>query len=119
MSNKRHPHGRYDTQQLINAVRAATDNQMSPVKASRVYHIPESTIRSHIQNTSLRLGAGRKFYLSSKQERYLVELIKALESIGVHLTKIVLRKVVGEYIGCISSAPRFNREYAIFYVNTV
>ncbi|CAF1542211.1 unnamed protein product [Rotaria sordida] len=92
MSNKKRPHSRYDKQQLINAVRAVTDNRMSSVKASHDYHVPQSIIRTHVRNTSLRIGAGRKFYLSSKQERYLVELIKALESIGVRLTKIVLKK---------------------------
>ena len=114
MSNKKRRHGRYDKQQLINAVQAVTDNRMSSIIASHLYHAPESTIRTHVQNTSLQFGAGRKFYLSSKQERYLIELIKALKSIGVRLTKVVLKKVVGEFIGCVSNDPRFNREYSFF-----
>jgi hypothetical protein len=115
MTKKKCPHSRYDKQQLITAVRAVADNRMSSVKASRLYHIPESTIRSHVRYPLLHVGAGRKFYLSSKQERYLVELIKALESIGVRLTKIVLKKVVGEFIGFVSTDPRFNRDYTSFF----
>ena len=64
MFNKKRPHVRYDKQQLINGVRAVTDNQLSSMKASRVYHIPESTIRSHAQNTSTLIESF--IYLQSK-----------------------------------------------------
>ncbi|CAF5040383.1 unnamed protein product, partial [Rotaria sp. Silwood1] len=108
MSNKKRPHSRYDKQQLIRAVRAVVDNEMTSMESSIHFHIPESTIRSHVRNPSLHVGAGRKFYLTSKQEHYLVDLIKTLEKTGVRLTKMVLKKVIGEFINYTSTDNRFN-----------
>ena len=53
-------------------------------------------------------GAGRPFYLSPKQEIYLVELIKSLDEIGIWLTKNVLMKIIGEYISWAINDARFN-----------
>lgn len=41
--------------------------------------VPQSTIWSHIKKNLSRLGADRPFHLSSKQEAYLVELVKEVE----------------------------------------
>ncbi len=45
---------------------------------------------------SMNIGAGRRFYLSLKQESYLVEIIKSFQLIGVRLTKPILKKLSGE-----------------------
>ncbi|CAF5040384.1 unnamed protein product [Rotaria sp. Silwood1] len=115
MSNKKRPHSRYDKQQLIRAVRAVVDNEMTSMESSIHFHIPESTIRSHVRNPSLHVGAGRKFYLTSKQEHYLVDLIKTLEKTGVRLTKMVLKKVIGEFINYTSTDNRFNGKYTLLF----
>ena len=82
--------------------------KMTSVKASEFYHVPQSTIWSHINNDLLHVGAGRPFYLSPKQEIYLVELIKSLDEIGIRLTKSVLMKVIGEYLRLAIYNARFN-----------
>ena len=84
-----------------------------------MYHALEITIRTHVQNTSLHFGVGRKFYLSSKQEHYLVGLIEAPKLMGVRIKKVVLKKVVGEFIGYALSGLRFNRKCAFFNVITI
>ncbi|CAF3636594.1 unnamed protein product [Rotaria sp. Silwood1] len=81
--------GLYPKENLLEAIRLAKEKQMTSVEASEYYHVPQSTIRSHISNDLLRVDAGRPFYLSSKQEPYLVELIKSLDEIGIRLTKNV------------------------------
>ncbi len=67
----------------------------------------------------MHIGADRPFYLTTKQEVYFVELIKSLEVIGVRLTKIILRKVVREFIRFVSNNPRLDREYLRFDVNII
>ena len=88
---------------------------MTLMKSSTHFHIPESTISSHIRNPSLRISAGRKFYLTPKQEHYLVDLIKTLERTGVRLTKVVLKKVIGEFINYTSTDNRFNGKHTLFF----
>ena len=115
MSNKKRLHSQYKKQQLIEAICAVVDNEMTLMKSSTHFHIPESTIRSHIRNPSLRIGAGRKFYLTLKQEHYLVDLIKTLERTGVRLTKAVLKKVIGEFLNYTSTDNRFNGKHTLFF----
>ena len=81
---------------------------MTSVKASEFYHVSQSTIRSHINNDLLHVGAGRPFYLSPKQEIYSVELIKSLDEIGIRLSKNVLMKIIGEYLRLAINDARFN-----------
>ena len=100
------PRGQYDKQQLIDAVTAVLDGEMTPVFASTNYGVPQSTIRMHATNTSLGIGSGRPVYLDKKNEGYLVDLIKSLECAGVRLTKNVLKKVIGEYIISVSDTQR-------------
>ena len=96
----------YDEQKLIDAVDAVKSHKMTSVEASKVYQVPASTIRSHTTKASMRFGAGRRFYLDSKQECYLVELIKSFEPIGVKITKPILIKVAGEFIDLVTKDIR-------------
>jgi hypothetical protein len=96
MSKTKRARGLYDKQQLINAVCAVKSNKMTSVQASKFYKVPESTIRTHAKQPSMHIGAGRRFYLSLKQEGYLVELIRSFQLIGVRLTKPILKKLSGE-----------------------
>lgn len=99
--------GLYDKEQLIAAVRAVRKKQMTSVKASKVYKVPESTIRSYTTKPGLRYGAGRSFYLTHNQEHYLVELIKSFGNIGIRLTRMILRQIVRQYIKLVTNDPRF------------
>ena len=105
-NTKVHQRGLYEKQQLIDAVTSVLDGEMTSVYASKFYHVPQGTIRTHVNNVTLGIGAGRRVYLNEEKEGYLVDLIKSLEFIGVRLTKSVLKKVVGEYITRVSDDPR-------------
>ncbi|CAF1483103.1 unnamed protein product [Adineta ricciae] len=105
------PRGRYDKEQLIDAVTAVLDGEMTSVLASTNYGVPQSTIRMHTTQTSLDIGSGRPVYLDKKKEGYLVDLIKSLECAGVRLTKNVLKKVIGEYIISVSDTQRLKSEW--------
>ncbi|CAM4850469.1 unnamed protein product [Rotaria magnacalcarata] len=109
MSAIKRRRGLYSKQQLIDAVRAVKEGEMTSVKAADEYKVPAGTIRFHVNNDSLRIGGGRSFYLSSKQEDYLVELIKSFETIGVPLTKIALRMIVGQYIKLVTNDSRYKK----------
>ncbi|CAF1528476.1 unnamed protein product, partial [Rotaria sordida] len=106
MSATKH-RGLYAKEKVINAVRAVKDGKMTSVEASKFYKVPSSTIRCHVNGYSARIGAGASFYLSKKQEDYLVELIKSFESIGLRLTKLVLKKIVGQFIKLVTNNSRF------------
>ena len=106
---KRRRRGLYSKEQLIEAVRAIQGKKMTSVKAAQVYQVPESTIRCHTSNSSLRFGAGRSFYLSNKQENYLIELIKSFETIGIRITRVILREMVGQYIKLVTNDRRLKR----------
>lgn len=98
--------GLYDEQKLIDAVLAVKNHKMTSVKAAKVYQVPGSTIRTHITKASMKFGSGRRFYLDSKQENDLVQLIKALEPMGVRITKPILTKVAGEFIELVTKDSR-------------
>ena len=110
---------RYPEQQLIDTGRAVKNDKMTSVKASQLFIVPESTIRAHVINSSLQIGGGCHFYNNSNQGGYLVDLIKSLEFIGVRLTKIVLRKVTGEFISLVSNDSRFKSEFALSDMNFI
>ena len=89
--------GVYPKEQLVNAIRAVSSGKMTSFKASALYKVPSSTIRCHVNGYTRRIGAGALFYLTEKQEDFLVKLIKSFEAIGLRLTKFVLMKVAGQY----------------------
>ncbi|CAM2730588.1 unnamed protein product, partial [Rotaria socialis] len=60
--------------------------------------------------------AGSSYYLNCKQEDYLVELIKSFETIGVRLTKPVLRQIVGQYIKLVTNDSRYKSKYSLMYM---
>jgi hypothetical protein len=99
--------GLYEKEKLIDAVTSVLDGEMTSVFASNFYNVPQGTIRTHMNNVQLGIGAGRRAYLNEEKEAYLVGLIKSLEIIGVRLTKSVLKKVMGEYITRVSDNYRF------------
>jgi len=41
---------------------------MTSVKASQLFNVPKSTIRTHVGKPSLHIGAGQSFYLTKKQD---------------------------------------------------
>ena len=80
----------YDPQALRDAVSAYQHRSMSSVEASRKFGVPESTIRKHKNDSDVRVGGGKKRWLSNEQEEYLVALLLELENMGFRLTKEVL-----------------------------
>ena len=107
MSGPKRRRGNYPKEKLQNAIRAVTEGSLTSVKASEFYGVPQSTIRSHVNHPSLRIGAGRSSHLNTDEENHLVDLIKSLEKIGVRLTRAVLQKVVIEYLRLIKTDPRW------------
>ena len=87
----------YLKEQLVAAIDAVKAGNMSSVKVSRVYGVPQSTIRCHINNPELRIGPVRRYYLTRNEEKYLIGLIKYLEKISVRLTKAIFKRTAGEY----------------------
>lgn len=98
--------GNYPKGRLEEAIRMVQDGQMTSIKASEVYKVPQGTIRSHTSNPSLKIGAGRMSYLNGEEESRLVELIKSLVQTGIRLTKWVLKKVVGQYLRLVTRDDR-------------
>ena len=113
MSSTKRRRSGYSKEQLIDVVKAVKEGKMTSVEAAEVYHIPESTIRSQTSNPSLRIGAGRSYYLSEEKEGYLVDLLKSLNDIGIRLTNVVVKKIIGEYIGLVTGDPRFTDRYFV------
>jgi hypothetical protein len=68
MSSFKVRRGLYDKQQLIPAIRAVKEKKMTSGKAAEVFGVPSSTIRSHLNDSSLRIGGGRPFYLNKKKK---------------------------------------------------
>ena len=119
MSSVKRRRGLYDKEQLISAIRAVEEKKMTSTKAAKVYGVPSSTIRSHLNNSTLCIGAGRPFYLNKKKESYLVELIKSLSLIGVRLTLVILYKLVGEYLCLVSKVPRLHGTFTALINNQI
>ena len=88
------------------AVSVYRDRTLSSVDASRKFGGPESTIWKHKNKTKNRIGSGHSFLLTKEQEEYLVALLRELESIGIRLTKEILSKVCGDFIGTVSKKIR-------------
>jgi DNA-binding transcriptional ArsR family regulator len=110
MAETKRRRGNYLKQKLQQAIAAVIGETMTSVKASEVFDVPQSTIRSHLNKPSTRIGAGRSQYLNKEEEAHLVELMKSLEKIGVRLTRPVLIRVSGQYLRQITKDPRFTRE---------
>ena len=96
----------YPKDKLVNAIRAVANKKMTSLQASRLYGVPSSTIRSHLSDQTLRIGAGRPCYLTKKKEAYLVEVIKSLATIGIRLTRVVVHKIAGEYLRLVQKDSR-------------
>ncbi|CAF1549570.1 unnamed protein product [Adineta ricciae] len=74
------------------------NNGASSSDLTKKYGIPGSTIRNHKSNPNLKVGAGRPTLLSNEQEKYLVELLKSLETIGCRLTKPTALQISSDYV---------------------
>ena len=61
---------KYPAQRLIDTA----GSNLSSIKASKRFNIPERTIRSHRQTPKLKIDAGRHRYLNDEQEDYLLSL---------------------------------------------
>lgn len=68
------------------AVSPYHDKTMSSVEATKKFEVPENATRKHKNQANDRVGSGHPFLPSNEQEKYLLVLLKELESIGVQLT---------------------------------
>jgi hypothetical protein len=87
----------YSKEDLARAVDEYNHGAISTAITAK-YGIPGSTIRNHKLNPKLGIGSGRPTLLSNEQEKYLVELLKNLEVIGVRLTKPVVIELASDYV---------------------
>lgn len=117
MSTVKRRRSLYPKEQFATANDAVRNGKMTSVKASQVYSVPQSTVRSHIIKPELRIGAGRQSYLTKKQEEYLVEIVKSLGKIDVRVTKALLKKIAGEYIKVVTNDKRLCGKYEFTEMN--
>ncbi|UJR24374.1 hypothetical protein I4U23_005751 [Adineta vaga] len=118
MSFVKKQRGLYLKEKLEEAIRDVKEGRMTSADASREHNVPSSTIRCHVNGISPRIGAGRSSYINSEQEKYLVEMIKYLEGVGVRLTKEVLRKICNEYVNLVSNNFRsIDNELSLHWIN--
>jgi hypothetical protein len=87
----------YSKEDLTRAVDEYNNGAVSSAITAK-YGIPGSTIRNHKSNPKLGIGSGRPTLLSNDQEKYLTELLKNLELIGVRLTKAVVMELASDYV---------------------
>ncbi len=83
-----------------NLTKAVDDykNGFTSTEISIKYGVPSSTIRNHKSKPELKIGGGRPTVITKDQEKYLVELFKNLETIGVRLTKLVVLQLATDFI---------------------
>ena len=113
MAKTKHVRSLYDKQKLIDAILEVKSGKMTSIEASKSYKVPGSTIRSHVFKASLKIGAGPRSYLNLEQEAYLVELIKSLGSMGVRVTKSILKKIAGEFIESVTNIRLKGTDYSM------
>jgi len=78
------------------------NNSAISIAITAKYGIPGSTIRNHKSNPKLGIGSRRPTLLSNEQ-KYVAELLKNLELIGVRLTKPVVIKSASDYVQRVTS----------------
>jgi len=78
------------------------NNSAISIAITAKYGILESTVRNHKSNPKLGIGSRRPTLLSNEQ-KYVAELLKNLELIGVRLTKPVVIKSASDYVQRVTS----------------
>ncbi len=86
----------YSKEDLTRDVDEYNNSAISIVITAK-YGIPGSTIRNHKSNPKLGIGSQRPTLLS-KEQKYVAELLKNLELIGVRLTKPVVIQLSSDYV---------------------
>ncbi|XP_060592929.1 uncharacterized protein LOC132747543 [Ruditapes philippinarum] len=88
----------YDKESLKRAYAACVSNGMSVYRASRVYHVPESTLRDRTRhNVTLEARPGPETLLSSLEEDKLAQHIKYMASIRYGYTMTNIRFMAADY----------------------
>ncbi|XP_060608620.1 uncharacterized protein LOC132760626 [Ruditapes philippinarum] len=88
----------YDKESLKRAYAGCVSNGMSVYRASRVYHVPESTLRDRTRhNVTLEARPGPETLLSSLEEDKLAQHIKYMASIGYGYTMTNVRFMAADY----------------------
>ena len=95
----------YSKENLVKAIEEYK-NGVPSSKVSLKYGVPGSTIRNHGSNSQMGLGSGRPTALTIDQEKYLVELLKNLEIIGIRLMKAVVMKLGSEYVKLVTGMDK-------------
>lgn len=101
------------------AVKAYHDKTMTSVEASKIFGVPESTIRKNKNKIRTHVGGGRHRILSKTQEDYLIALLQQLDSIGVRLTKENLSKITGDFVRKLRDNQELNSKKNVFITTMV
>ena len=103
---------KYTRENLIDAIGTG----LSSTQASKIFNVPERTIRSHRHNPSQKIGAGRKRYLDDEQERCLVSFFKLLPGFGFSSSYDVAMKVANDYMKSIGLSVQPGRKWLRIFV---
>jgi transposase len=87
----------YPKDDLTNAVNDYRNGSTS-TEVTDKYGVSGSTVCNHSSNSILKIDGGRPTLLTNHQERYFMELLKNLQSVGVRLMKPVVMKLSSEYV---------------------
>jgi hypothetical protein len=91
----------YSKENLTRATDECNSDAISTAITAK-YGIPRSTIRNHKSNPKLVIRI-RCSTLLSNEQKYLAELLKNLELVGVRLTKPIVMQLASDYIQRITS----------------
>ena len=98
----------YDRANVIRAYEA-TQSGMSVYRASRVYSVPESTLRDRPRcNVTLDATRGPGLLLSWEEEKHLVDHIKYIGDIGYGYTKSEVQYMATDYCKSVGKDVKSN-----------
>ena len=103
---------KYTRKNLIDAIQTG----LSSTQTSKILNVPERTIRSHRQNPSQKIGAGRHRYLDDEQERCLASFFKLLPEYGFPLSYDVAMKVASDCMKSIGLSVQPGRKWLRLFV---
>ena len=80
------------------AKQAIASEKLSLRQAGERYDVPKSTLHRHVQTDSGRCGAGRPTVLTEEEEKTIVRSCQELARIGFGLDRILVARVVRDYL---------------------
>ena len=103
---------KYSRENLVEAI----GTSLSSTQASKIFNVPERTIRSHRHKPSQKFGAGRNRYLNDEQESCLVSFFKLLPEFGFPLSHDAAMKIATDYMNSIGLSVQPGRKWLRVFV---